>query len=39
MVCGLKQGPKFGVWPVADKKFYLRLTVKKMRAFVVFIKK
>ena len=37
--CGLQVGLTFGVRPVAGKKFYLRLTVEKMRAFVVFIKK
>ena len=32
-------GPNFGVQPAADKKFYLRLTVKKIRAFAVFTQK
>ena len=35
-VCALLLGPNFGVRLMADKKFYLRLTVEKMHALVVF---
>ena len=38
-VYGLRLGPNFGVRPVADKNFYLRLTVEKMHALVVFTEK
>lgn len=39
MVCSLRLGPNFGVWPTAGKNFYLRLKVEKMHAFAVFAKK
>ena len=38
-VCGLWQGPNFGLRLTAEKNFYLRLTVEKMHAFAVFTKK
>ena len=38
-VCALLLGPNFGVRLMADKKFYLRLTVEKMHALVVFTEK
>ena len=33
--CGLRLGTNFGARLVADKNFYLRLTVAKIHAFVV----
>ena len=38
-VFGLRLGPNFGVWPAADKNFYLWLTVEKILALAVFTKK
>ena len=38
-VCALLLDPNFGVRLMADKKFYLRLTVEKMHALVVFTEK
>ena len=35
-VCGLWLGPNFAVRLVADKNFYLRLTVEEKYAFAVF---
>ena len=35
-VCGLRLGTNFGAWPAADKNFYLRLTVEKIRTIAVF---
>ena len=34
--CDLRLGPKIGVWPATDKKFYFGLTVDKMHAFAAF---
>ena len=39
IVCALLLGSNFGVRLMADKKFYLRLTVEKMHALVVFTEK
>ena len=38
-VWGLRLGSNFGMQLAADKNFYLRLTFKEMRGFVVFIEK
>ena len=38
-VCALLLDPNFRVRLMADKKFYLRLTVEKMHALVVFTEK
>ena len=38
-ICGSRHGPNFGVRPVANENFYLRLTVKKICAFAVFTDK
>lgn len=32
-------GSKFGLWPVTDNNYYLRLTVEKVRVFLVFTNK
>ena len=39
MVSGLQLGPNFGMRLTAEKNFYLRLTVERMQAFVVFTEK
>ena len=38
-VCGLPLGPYFVVQLTAEKNFYLRLTIEKMRPFAVFTEK
>ena len=38
-VCGLRLGLSFEVRPVVDNNLFLRLTVEKMHAFMVFTKK
>ena len=38
-VCVLWLWSNYGVWPAADKKCYLQLTVEKMHAFAVFTDK
>ena len=38
-VCGLRQGPNFGMRLTAVKNFYLRLAIEKIHAFAVFTEK
>ena len=38
-VCVLWLWSNYGVWPAADKKCYLQLTVEKMHVFAVFTDK
>ena len=38
-VCSLQLDPNFGVPSEVNKKFYLRLTIEKMRPFKAFNKK
>ena len=38
-VCGLRLGPKFRIYPAAERNLYLRLEAEKIRSFAAFTKK